>query len=243
MLRPYNMENNKINQLVNTSSDEYKNLLEATKAQIISTRISVSRSANSAQINLYWWIGEQIHHAQEKFSWGKAIVDTYARDLTKIFPGSGFGFSARNIWEMRRFYLAYKDFPNLQRLVAEIPWGQNLTILSKVKDHKAREYYLEFTKKCGWTRPVLTIQIESQAYERQILQEKQHNFDNALPERLAEQADKTLKNIYMLDTLGLTKPVFEKQLESAMVDKIQDVMLELGYGVRHDVAPRSCFHG
>ena len=133
--------------LINTTSNEYKSLLEATKSQIIATRISVSRSANSAQIKLYWWIGEQIHAAQEKYGWGNSIVDTYAKDLTNMFPGSGFGFSARNIWEMRRFYLAYKDFPNLQRLVAEIPWGQNLTILSKIKDYKEREYYLELTKK------------------------------------------------------------------------------------------------
>ncbi len=114
-----------MDKLINISSNEYKSLLEATKAQIIATRISVSRAANSAQIKIYWWIGEQINLAQEKYGWGNSIVDTYAKDLTNMFPGSGFGFSTRNIWEMRRFYLAYKDFPNLQRLVAEIPWGQN----------------------------------------------------------------------------------------------------------------------
>lgn len=216
--------------LISINMTEYQQLLDKTKHQVLSTRISVARSACQAQIGLYWWIGEQIYLAQEKYGWGRSIVDTFANDLTKMFPGSGFGFSARNIWEMRRFYLSYRDFPNLQRLVAEIPWGQNLTILSKVKDYKAREYYLELTEKCGWTRPVLTMQIESQAYERHVLQNKQHNFDSALPEHLADQADRTLKNIYMLDTLGLTKPVLEYQLESAMVNKIQDVMMELGHG-------------
>lgn len=218
------------NDLTLDSSNEYRSLLEATKMQIMKTRINVSRSACHAQISLYWWIGEQIYFSQEKYGWGKSIVDTYAKDLNKMFPSAGFGFSSRNIWEMRRLYLEYKDFPNLQRLVAEIPWGQNLTILSKVKDCKAREYYLESTKKCGWTRPVLTFQIESQAYERHIIQPKKHNFEATLSENLAEQADKTMKNVYMLDTLGLTKPILERQLEIAMVNKIQDVMLELGYG-------------
>lgn len=74
------------------------------------------------------------------------------------------------------------------------------------------------------------MQIESQAYERHGLQNKQHNFEQALPEHLAQQADKAMKNVYMLDTLGLTKPVLESQLEKAMVNKIQDVLLELGYG-------------
>ncbi|MBP9777716.1 MAG: DUF1016 family protein [Rickettsiaceae bacterium] len=210
--------------------NEYQQLLEVTKHQILSTRIVVARSACQAQISLYWWIGEQIYLAQERYSWGNAIVDTFANDLTKLFPGAGFGFSARNIWDMRRLYLAYRDFPKLRQAVAEIPWGQNLVILNKIKDIKAREYYIEYTKKCGWTRSVLSMQIEAKSYERQILQEKQHNFDSTLPEHLAEQANKTMKNVYMLDTLGLTQPVLEYQLENAMVNKIQDVMMELGYG-------------
>lgn len=131
---------------------------------------------------------------------------------------------------MRQLYLTYKDYPNLQRLVGEIPWGQNITIMSKIKDINVIEYYLSATKEMGWTRPILVMQIESQAYERHILQHKTHNFAKALPEHLAEQADKAMKNIYMLDTLGLTEPVLEKQIEQAMIDKIQDVMLELGYG-------------
>lgn len=209
---------------------EYNDLLERTRKQVISARVSIARAACRSQMELYLWIGEQICIAQEKYSWGRAVVDTYAKDLTKMFPGSGFGFSSRNIWDMRRFYLAYKDFPKLRQLVAEIPWGQNLVILNKIKDPQAREYYLESTQTCGWTRVVLTTQIESQAYERHTLNKKQHNFAQVLPEHLAEQADKTMKSVYMLDTLGLTEPVLEKQIEKAMVDKIKDVLLELGYG-------------
>lgn len=57
------------------------------------------------------------------------------------------------------------------------------------------------------------MQIESQAYERQTLSDKQNNFAKVLPEHLAEQADKTMKNIYMLDTLGLTSHVLEINIE------------------------------
>jgi predicted nuclease of restriction endonuclease-like (RecB) superfamily len=44
--------------------------------------------------------------------------------LLKDYPGVK-GFSARNLWDMRRFYIEYKDLKNLQQLVAEIPWGHN----------------------------------------------------------------------------------------------------------------------
>lgn len=128
---------------------------------------------------------------------------------------------------MRRFYIEYKDHPKLRRIVAEIPWGQHLVILSKVKDPKAREYYLEATRQMGWTRDTLTLQITSQTYERHVLAPKQHNFESALPKHIAEQADRTMKDIYMLDTLGLNKPVLEAEIEEGMVRKIKDVMLRM----------------
>ncbi len=59
---------------------------------------------------------------------------------------------------------------------------------------------------------------------------KQHNFDKALPAHLAEQADEAMKDLYMLDMLGVEKPILERELEQRMVVKIQEIMLELGYG-------------
>lgn len=131
---------------------------------------------------------------------------------------------------MRQFYLEYKDHSNLQQLVGEIPWGQNLLILSKVKSLAAKEYYIRGVREQGWTRNVLQMQINSCAYERHHLNDKQHTFKQALPHHLAEQAEHTMKDIYMLDTLGLTAPVLESEIENRMVNKIKTVMLELGYG-------------
>ena len=90
-----------------------------------------------------------IVEAQEKYGWGKSIVEHLAKDLIRAFPNSTYGFSARNLWDMRRFYLEYRDHPNLRHVVAEIPWGQNLVILNKVKDIKTREYYLLTTRQMG----------------------------------------------------------------------------------------------
>jgi predicted nuclease of restriction endonuclease-like (RecB) superfamily len=62
------------------------------------------------------------------------------------------------------------------------------------------------------------------------LPDKQHNFQHALPEHLAEQADQAMKDVYMLDMLGVAEPILEAQLEARMVEKIKEVLLELGYG-------------
>lgn len=209
---------------------DYAAFLEATKNKILFARIRVAKAACQEQINLYWWLGQQIVEAQEKHGWGKSVVEQLSADLKKTFHGTTTGFSPQNLWYMRQFYLEYKDHPNLQQLVGEIGWGQNLMVMSKVKEPRARQYYLEATRQMGWTRNTLELQIESQAYERQMLEKKTHNFEKALPVHLAEQANKALKSVYMLDTLGLTEPVLEAQLENSMISKIKDVMLELGYG-------------
>jgi predicted nuclease of restriction endonuclease-like (RecB) superfamily len=118
----------------------------------------------------------------------------------------------------------------LKQLVAEIPWGQNLLIMKKVKDIHARLYYIVSTARCGWSRDVLLNQIKADAYGRHRLKDKQHNFPNTLPGHLAEQADEAVKDSYMLDFLGITKPVLEREMERRMVNRIRDVLIEFGHG-------------
>lgn len=207
----------------------YAALLDDLKTTIRQARIRVAKAANRKLVQLYWQLGKTIVERQTQQGWGKAVVEQLAVDLKASFQGRS-GFSAQNLWYMRQFYMEYKDLPNLQQLVGEIPWGQNLAIMAKVKDAAERAYYLKATVEMGWSRNVLIHQIESRAYQRHQLAEKQHNFTAALPEHLAEQADEAMKDVYMLDMLGVEKPLLERELERRMVNKIQQVMLELGYG-------------
>jgi len=118
----------------------------------------------------------------------------------------------------------------LRQAVAEIPWGQNLVILNKVKEPAARLWYLQATAQFGWSRNVLLNQIKAAAYDRAVKEKKTHNFAIALPEHMAEQADEMLKSTYSLDFLGLTKAVKERELEDRLITRLQAFLLELGYG-------------
>ncbi|MCU0285578.1 MAG: PDDEXK nuclease domain-containing protein [Acidobacteria bacterium] len=118
----------------------------------------------------------------------------------------------------------------LKQLVKRIPWGHNLLIMKKVKDIHSRLYYIISAARCGWSRDVLLNQIKADAYSRHRLENKQHNFPETLPQHLAEQADETIKDSYMLDFLGITKPVLEQEMERRMVNRIRDVLIEFGYG-------------
>ena len=118
----------------------------------------------------------------------------------------------------------------LYQLIAGIPWGHNLLIMKKVKNIHARIYYIISTAQCGWSRNVLLNQIKADAYSRHRLEDKQHNFSETLPQHLAEQADEAVKDSYMLDFLGITKPVLEREMERRMVTRIRDVLIEFGRG-------------
>lgn len=208
----------------------YRDFLNKVTSEIRRTRFKAAQFVNREAVSLYWWIGEHIVINQEKHNWGKSVVEELSKDLYKAFPESKFGFSPRNLWDMRRFYLEYKDHAKLRPLVAEIAWSQNLLIMSKVKDEEERLYYLTSTKEYHWTRDTLRSQINSNAYERHKIASKQHNFKKALPEALAKQADQSMKDVYMFDMLGIAPPVIESEIERRMVEKVKEVILELGYG-------------
>lgn len=215
--------------IINGISEQYINFFQTVRERIIHSRISTAQKINKEMMNLYWILGEEIYLQQEKNGWGKSVIEKLSIDLQKEFDSAD-GFSARNLWDMRRFFLEYRDNEKNQKLALGIPWGHNLVILNKVKDDTARTYYLEETAKNGWTRNVLLNQINGMAFERHQISDKKHNFQEVLPAHLAEQADFAMKDIYMLDFLGITKPVLERELENRLVDRLKELILELGYG-------------
>ncbi len=144
---------------------DYKGTLELIKHEIQTAKFHVVRAITKEYIDLYCKIGKIILEKQVEEGWGKSVVEKISKDLRKDFAGSN-GYSARNLWDMRRFYSRYSTNEKLRQLVAEIPWGQNLLILTKIKDDKEAEFYLNATKEYGWSRNVLLNQIKAQAYKR-----------------------------------------------------------------------------
>jgi len=208
---------------------EYGEFVRSIKQRIQASRAQAYRAVNRELIALYWSIGKEIVERQERHGWGKSVVEQLSADLRKEIPDQR-GFSAQNLWFMRQLYIEYGQSPILLQLVREIPWGQNIAIMTRVKDAAARQYYLRATAEMGWSRHVLMLQINAQAYERQALRPKQHNFQQNLPEALAEQADLALKDTYALDFLGLHRMAREREIEGRMIACIRDVLLELGAG-------------
>jgi len=207
----------------------YSELFQGVVNQIQHARVEAALEANKLIGKMYFNIGRIITENQEKYGWGKSIVEKLAIDLNAIFEGRD-GFSPQNLWYMRQYYLGYKNNEALLDLTFAIPWGQNILIISKIKDIKEREYYLKATAGNAWSRSVLLNQIKAEAYQAYLENPKTHNFNQVLPEHLAEQADETLKSKYNLEFLGVNKPIIERQLENLMVENVKKLILELGYG-------------
>ena len=129
----------------NPIPEDYRNLLVEVKQRIRSAQYEALKAVNKELIALYWDIGRMIVTRQQGTSWGKSVVEQLAKDLQAEFPGIS-GFSARNIWRMRDFYLTYQPKENLTPLVAEIGWTHNLVILEKCKDDLKREFYIRMTR-------------------------------------------------------------------------------------------------
>lgn len=228
----------------------YHEFLEDIKARVRSAQIKASLSASRELILLYWDLGRSIVDRQHKDGWGKAVVDKLAADLQRAFPGLE-GFSPRNVWRMRAFYLAWTegvstqfaresrstiltrpvselDGRNLPRVVSEIPWGQNITLFQKLKDPLRRLWYAKMTIEHGWSLPVLVHQIESGLFERQG--KAVTNFKRTLPPPQSDLAQQALKDPYTFDFLTIASDAHERELEQGLLDHIQRFLLELGLG-------------
>ncbi|MEH1941870.1 MAG: PDDEXK nuclease domain-containing protein [Nostoc sp.] len=209
----------------NPISDNYRHLLMEIKQRIRSAQYEALKAVNREMINLYWDIGQIIVTQQEGASWGKSVVEQLAKDLQAEFPGIS-GFSARNIWRMRDFYLTYHSKEILPPLVAEIGWTHNIVILEKCKDDLEREFYIKMTRKFGWTKNVLIHQIENQTYEKTLL--NQTNFDKTVPAEIRNQLKLAVKDEYTFDFLELADEHSERQLEQAILARVEPFLQEMG---------------
>jgi predicted nuclease of restriction endonuclease-like (RecB) superfamily len=205
--------------------NQYHSFLKSIKERILKAQYDALKVVNKELIALYWDLGKMIVEKQEKLGWGKSVVENLAIDLQKEFPGLS-GFSYRNLWYMRNFYLTYIGNQKLQPLVAEISWTKNLIIIDRCKDELEKEFYMKMTKKFGWTKNVLVHQIDNQSYEKFLL--GQTNFDRALPDKYRYQAKLAVKDEYTFDFLELGEEHSERELEIALVNNIRAFLIEMG---------------
>jgi predicted nuclease of restriction endonuclease-like (RecB) superfamily len=206
---------------------DYASLLSALKERVRSARLTAVVAVNRELVQLYWSLGRDILDRQAREGWGAKVVERLAADLRAEFPDMG-GFSPRNLNYMRKFAEAYPDIQFVQQAAAQLPWGHHLKLLDSVGDPTQRRFYIEQAAELGWSRNVLTAQIDSNLYHRQG--KALTNFSRTLPAPQSELAQQLIKDPYSFEFLGLADDVLERDLEKGLLEQLRALILELGKG-------------
>jgi len=204
----------------------YDGFLRELKERIQTAQVKAALAVNSELVLLYVSIGRDIRARQTEQGWGAKVISRLSTDLRREFPEMK-GFSPRNLVYMQTLAAAYSD-EFTQQAVARIPWGHNCVILDKVQDTTEREWYVRATVEHGWSRPVLTHQIETKLYERQG--KAITNFERTLPVPQSDLAQQLVKDPYNFDFLTLHKDARERELQEGLLNHIRQFLLELGTG-------------
>ena len=131
---------------------------------------------------------------------------------------------------MRKVYEAYKDIVEIPKELGMISWSQNCILVDKIDEIEKRLWYARQVLENGWSKTVLSHQIDLELYERQAIPEKLTNFNNRLPATQSEFARDMLKDPYIFELANITKKSTERDIENAMIERIKNVLLELGKG-------------
>jgi predicted nuclease of restriction endonuclease-like (RecB) superfamily len=207
---------------------QYNKWFENIKLKIKSAQLKAAITVNTQLMELYWDLAKDIVNKQNEANWGDSVLEQLATDLKLSFPDIN-GFSRRNLYAIRQWYLFYSTMSEfVPQPVAQIPWGHNRLIISKVKNTKEALFYAKATIENGWSREQLEINIKNKYFQSKG--KAITNFKTTLPKLQSQLADETLKNPYNFDFLGLQNDALEKEIEKAMVQHITRFLLELGKG-------------
>jgi len=124
--------------------------------------------------------------------------------------------------------------PELVQYFSRLNWSQIQRIM-RVSNPKAREYYLKETAENSWTIRTLDRNISTLYYERLLSSQIKEPVEQEMREKTATfQLDKLefIKNPTVLEFLGLpnNKGYTENELEQAIIDQMQQFLLEIGKG-------------
>ena len=209
---------------MDTSYFELRNLIVT---RIKETRQRFIMQANTGMIELYWHIGNEILQRQKSEGWGARVIDRLSSDLKDEFPEMN-GFSARNLGNMKRFANTWSDSSILQQAVAKLQWRSILTLITKVKDNKTREWYAQKALENGWSSIVLDHMIDLRFIEREG--KAVTNFTETMPPLNSDMAVQMFKDPYLFDFIGTAETRRETEVERALVEHMEKFLLELGQG-------------
>ncbi len=208
----------------------YEDIYSEIKETLLTSRNQAYTAVNFTMVQAYWQIGRIIvEHEQEgnlRSGYGKSVLQELSNRLTEEF---GKGFSVRTLQQMKKFYVM---FPNTNALRSQLTWTHYRLLLS-VENEQARQWYMNEAAAPAWSSRQLERQISSLYYERFLASREKGPIKAEASELMAPlEAEEFIKDPYVLEFLDLKDypALRESDLEQALIDKLQEFLLELGRG-------------
>jgi len=227
----------------------HRKLFENIKALLNEARNAVARNINTAMVMTYFEIGRMIvvdeQQGKKRAGYAEETLKNLSLDLTKEF---GKGFSERNLRAFRQFYLTYNTRAIWQSSIAKsktnvlqasndkmpfrLSWTHYLLLMRIANEEERRFYEIEAAAQ-NWSIRELERQFNSSLYERLVLsRDKKKVNDLSKKGHILTTPQDAVKEPYVLEFLGLKEEssYSETDLETAIINKIEHFMLELGKG-------------
>ena len=215
--------------MVSIKKQAQEQTYQTIRGYVVDAQRQVRVAVNSAMVDAYWRIGEAIFKEcgdNDRAAYGKQVLQFISERLTAEF---GSGFTERNLRNMRQFYLL---FPIRHTLCAELSWS-HYRVLMRIQDKETRDFYASECAKSAWSVRQLERQIHTMFYQRMLASQDKESV--AAEIQISEpkpEYEKIVKDPYVMEFLQI-KPdtrVYESDVEQAMLDHLQQFLLELGRG-------------
>jgi predicted nuclease of restriction endonuclease-like (RecB) superfamily len=211
---------NSVDSLIQTTA-RIRAILERSRAQTL-------LAVNTAMVRAYWEIGREIVEEElrgkDRADYGAHLLTSLSQQLTLEF---GKGFDRSNLTNIRNFYRA---FPNFDAVRQELSWT-HYRLLSRVERFEARQFYLSECVRSRWSTRELERQINSLLFDRYaasrdkegVLRLAAQGAEPAFPSDL-------MRDPFVIEFTGLHERNLwsESDLEEALMDRLQNFLLELG---------------
>lgn len=216
-------------------------LYREIRAVLDSARTGALRAVNAAMVQAYWNVGRLIvEHEQggtKRAAYGETVMEDLARRLSADF---GRGFTVSNLRYMRQFFLAFPIHHALRgeletpgpRLRGELSWTHYRLLLA-VEDPQARQWYMREAADQNWSTRQLERQISVLYYARLLASRKKAPIRKEAATKLAKvEPEQFIRDPYVLEFLDLKDypALRETSVEQAIIDNLQEFLLELGKG-------------
>ena len=211
---------------------EIDNILIDIRKIINESKKNIIKNVNTIMLHAYWSIGKRIVEEEQKgkkrAEYGSSLIKLLSKELTNEY---GKGFSKSNLFSMRKFYIEYQKF---QTLSGKLSWSHYLLLLN-ISDSSERSFYEHECENSNWSVRELERQIDSQLFKRLLLSKGEVNknvvLDLAKNGITYQTPDSFIKDPMVLEFVGMPEiPFYESNLEKAILEHIEQFLLELGRG-------------